>query len=207
MKASWDSTWENIYRSREWGRYPPEELVRFVARNFYSAVERSKVKFLDLGCGTGSAAWFIAREGFAVYGIDGSETAIKIAKERFAKEGLHGDFRAGDIVNLDYPDNFFDCIVDISAIQHNKPENIKIILQECLRVLKPNGNMFSMMLGSKSKFDMLKNGYTHLSTKKEIESFFSIFGEAVIDVSERTDKDNFFSHFVVQARKLMNDER
>jgi 2-polyprenyl-3-methyl-5-hydroxy-6-metoxy-1,4-benzoquinol methylase len=154
MKKSWDSTWEKIYSSREWGRYPPEELIRFVARNFYSVENRKDVKFLDIGCGTGAAAWFIAREGFTVYGIDGSETAIEIVKKVFEKEKLAGEFKVGDIINLDYPDNFFDCIVDVNALQHNKPENIKIILKQCLRVLKPGGKMFSMMVGEKSKFEM-----------------------------------------------------
>jgi len=201
----WDSSWEKIYKSREWGRYPPEELVRFAARNFYSA-DRSKVKFLDIGCGTGAAAWFLAREGFTVFGVDGSETAIKIAKERFAKENLAGEFKVGDIVKLDYPNNFFDCVVDVSALQHNTPENIKNILQECKRVLKPGGKIFSIMLCDKTKFNKKQNpsegtGYTHMSTEKEVKSFFSSFNDVVIDVSERTDRGSFFSHFIIQATK------
>src|SRR3990172_5598605 len=116
---SWDSCWEVVYQTQEWGKYPPEELVRFIARNFYKVPKRKEVKILDLGCGTGSATWYIAREGFSAYGIDGSETAIKIVKQRFQNEKLNGDFKVGDIIKLDYPDSFFDCVVDVMSLLHN----------------------------------------------------------------------------------------
>src|SRR3989338_11176865 len=96
---SWDKTWEKVFSSKEWGKYPPEVLVRFVARNYYAAPDRSKIKILDLGCGTGAATWYMAREGFSVVGIDGSKTAIKIARRRFKAEKLKADFKNGDIVD------------------------------------------------------------------------------------------------------------
>jgi hypothetical protein len=65
MNNSWDPTWEQVFRVRDWARYPQEELIRFVAVNFYSAAERKKIKILDAGCGTGAGVWFIAREGFS----------------------------------------------------------------------------------------------------------------------------------------------
>ena len=77
--------WEDSYRRRDWGRYPPQEVVRFVARHCYSMQERCAVRILDLGDGRGTgASWFIACEGFALAGIDAFPTAI--AKARFATE-------------------------------------------------------------------------------------------------------------------------
>src|SRR3989344_4036029 len=105
---SWDKTWEKIYRTKEWGKYPPEELVRFIAHNYYETKDRKTVKILDLGCGTGAATWFIAREGFNAYGIDGSPTAIKIAKKRFITEKLKGNFQVGDIISLPFEGDEFD---------------------------------------------------------------------------------------------------
>jgi len=124
-EKSWDNAWEKIFRSRAWGKYPPEELIRFIARNYYKVPDRKQIKILDVGCGAGAAVWYIAREGFSAYGIDGSDTAIKIAKERFAKEGLKGSFKVGDIISLDYTKEYFNCVVDVCAIQHNKTEAVK----------------------------------------------------------------------------------
>ena len=33
---SWDPVWENVFQNQSWGKYPSENLVRFVARNFYN---------------------------------------------------------------------------------------------------------------------------------------------------------------------------
>ncbi len=74
---SWDPVWEDIYASREWGKYPPEELIRFIARTFYAVPDRKAIRILDLGCGSGAATWYVAREGFSAFGIDGSPSAIR----------------------------------------------------------------------------------------------------------------------------------
>src|SRR5262249_61470196 len=97
---SWDPVWEDIFRSSDWGKYPPEELIRFVARNYFRAPDRKQVKILEVGCGTGANVWFAAREGFDAYGIDGSPTAIRKAEQRFQKEGLTATWKVGDFVKL-----------------------------------------------------------------------------------------------------------
>ena len=99
-----DPAWEQIFRSRQWGKYPPEHLVRFVAGNFYGAPNRGAVHLLEIGCGPGANVWFMAREGFTVSAIDGSPTAISLAGERLASEGLTADLRVGDFFSLPWPD-------------------------------------------------------------------------------------------------------
>src|SRR5690349_11778017 len=97
---SWDPIWETVFKSQEWGKYPPEQVIRFVARNFYAARDRKSVRILDLGCGTGACAWYMAREGFSVSGIDGSETAVRTAMLRLSEENLSADLRVGDYLHL-----------------------------------------------------------------------------------------------------------
>ena len=31
---AWDPVWESIFTSQAWGRYPGEDVIRFVAKNF-----------------------------------------------------------------------------------------------------------------------------------------------------------------------------
>jgi ubiquinone/menaquinone biosynthesis C-methylase UbiE len=207
-EKSWDDVWEKIFSSQEWGKYPPEELIRFIARNYYKVKDRKKVRILDLGCGTGAATWYIAREGFSAFGIEGSETAVKIAKGRFKREGLEGEFRVGDFINLDcYPDAYFDCVIDVTALQHNKIENIKKILKGVSRILKPDGKIFSMMINNRTKLDneetspFHKRGFFHLFDKEEIKNMFKDFNNLSIELSERTDRGNLLSHFVISAEK------
>lgn len=201
-EKSWDKTWEKIYCTKEWGKYPPEELVRFVARNYYKTKDRKSVKILDVGCGTGAATWFIAREGFDSYGIDGSSTAIKIAKKRFSAEKLKGHFQVGDIISLPFKDGEFDAVMDIASIEHNSPEHIQIIMNEVYRVLKPGGKFFGMMLGGSKEWDT--GAYTtHFFTRSEFKKLFESFHELVIDSVVRTKNNGKSSlkFYLVEAVK------
>ncbi len=47
---SFDETWEQIHSTQEWGKYPSEIVIRFIARNYYKG-NRSETKILDFGCG------------------------------------------------------------------------------------------------------------------------------------------------------------
>ncbi len=141
---AWDPVWEKIFASRGWGRYPGEELVRFVARNFYEAPDRSAVKFLELGCGPGPNLWFLAREGFTAYGIDGSPSALRQANARLNQEtpAWHGGLTHGELLHLPFPDNCFDAVIDNEAVCCNSFEDACRIYAEARRVLKPGGKLF-----------------------------------------------------------------
>ena len=139
---SWDPIWETIFQQQEWGKYPGEILIQFIARNFYKK-ERKNIFLLEIGCGPGANIWYMAREGFNVTGIDGSRTAINLAMERLQKEKLHANLVVGDIVKLPLDDNSFDGIVDNECLYANNEKNTLLILSEINRVLKRDGLFYS----------------------------------------------------------------
>ena len=97
-------------------------------------------KLLELGCGDGSVTLQLAREGFEVYGIDISPTAISWAKEKAREQRLKGEFRLGNAVEgLPYPDDFFDVVIDGSCLHCIIGDDRKPFLSHTFRVLKPNG--------------------------------------------------------------------
>ena len=134
--SSWDPAWEEIFRSKEWGKYPPEHVIRFVAGNFYRISHRNEVRLLEIGCGPGANVWFMAREGFTVSGIDGSATAIKQANERLSREGLRADLYVGDYSSLPWPESTFDGVVENVSLYCNRWDAVKRALAEVRRVLK-----------------------------------------------------------------------
>lgn len=218
---AWDKIWDNVFMEQEWGKYPPEELIRFTARNFYREKSRKKIKILDIGCGTGAATWYLAREGFSAFGIDGSKIAIELARKRFKKESLGANFLVGDFGKLPYTNNFFNCVVDVVAIQHNDPNSIKNIISEVFRVLRPGGRFFSMMVAKSSWGDGLgekiaKNtfinikkgpfagkGLGHFFKEKEIIMLLKDFCNINIEISSRTENNQKHKivHYVVSAEK------
>jgi SAM-dependent methyltransferase len=143
INKTWDPAWEEVFRSQQWGRYPSEHVIRFVARQFYRAADRRAIRLLDLGCGPGASTWFMAREGFSVSGIDGSPTAIEQAGARLAADGLSADLRVADYTELPWPDGHFDGVVDNATLCCNSAAGRTRTLASVTRVLKPGGWLLS----------------------------------------------------------------
>lgn len=135
----WDPAWERVFREQEWGKYPQEHVIRFVARHFRREPHKPPARLLDLGCGPGACTWFMAREGFEVAAIDGSATAILQATARLAGESLRADFRNGDYLQLPWDDGYFDGVIENVTFYCNRFESILAARDEVVRVLKPGG--------------------------------------------------------------------
>ena len=151
----WDATWESIFQAREWGQYPGEDVVRFIARNYYGVPNRAAVKVLEVGSGVGANLWFLAREGFSFSGIEGSPTAVARTVARLDREvpgwkGNGSEVRVGDCLNLPYANDSFDAVLDIGAISCNSFEDSQRIYAELLRVAKPGGMLFSRVVAGGS---------------------------------------------------------
>lgn len=88
---------------------------------------------IDLGCGSGTHAVWLAQQGFDVVGVDLSPLAIEMASNRAAAAGVRVHFLAADLLalpDLDPPFQFFfdrgcyhifrrdgqaDCYLDVVA--------------------------------------------------------------------------------------------
>ncbi len=148
--SGWDPVWEEIFRSREWGKYPPEHVIRFVARNFYRVPDRKNVRLLEVGCGPGANVWFMAREGFTVPRIDGSSIAIRQASERLSREGLAADLRVGDYSTIPCPDSSFDGVVENVSLYCNRWGVVRRALGEIRRILKPGAQFLSSLFSDRT---------------------------------------------------------
>ena len=163
----WDKGWERIFSENEYGKYPSEELIRFVAINYYKLPNRNEIKILEIGSGTGPNLWYLAREGFRVVGVEGSRIGVERTKERLQQESLTAEVFVGDVMNLKFEDNSFECVIDMECLCANSIKDSLIILDEVYRVLKFNGKFFSrtFMTGSEGygkgeKLECEENTYT-----------------------------------------------
>ncbi len=138
---TFDPIWEDtIYgQGAHLNKYPFDLVVTFVFRHFPRQTPRGEVRVLEIGCGAGNNLWFVAREGFAAHGLDGSPSAIEFARERFQAEGLQADLRVGDFTRLPYADAMFDLVIDRGALVCCSHEVCLKAVQEVRRVLKPGG--------------------------------------------------------------------
>jgi SAM-dependent methyltransferase len=72
---------------------------------------------LDIGCGLGDNAIYLASRGYHVTGLDGSPAAIEEARRRAAEAGVTITFGVADATNLTGYDGRFDTVVD-SGLYH-----------------------------------------------------------------------------------------
>jgi SAM-dependent methyltransferase len=146
--VTWDPVWETVYRTRAWGQYPGEDVIRFVKGNFSQAADRSRLRLLEVGSGAGANVWFMVREGFCVHGVEGSETAVRLTRERLDREcpgwqQAGSEVVAGDMARLPYPDASFDAALDVVAVCYSNFEDAQRVYAELSRVTKPGGKLFS----------------------------------------------------------------
>jgi SAM-dependent methyltransferase len=219
---SWDPVWERIFRDRAWGRYPPEDAVRFVARAFYAVPDRARVRILEIGCGPGSGtSWFCAREGFSVAGIDASPTAIEKSRRRFSDEGLNGEFLQGEVRDLPWPDGTFDAVLDIMCLACNTEAESAAIVSEIHRVLKPGGRHFSITskagcwgdgtgrrldattLADVSEGPFTGLGKTRFATLESLQQLYAGFTDVAFEHTLRSEEQGAraVTHWLVSCRK------
>ncbi len=101
---------------------------------------RAGSKVLDIGCGKGTGALYLARRyKCTVIGIDIERRFIEQANNLARHQGVAGQvqFQIGDALNLPFPDNEFDITLS-QAFLILVPDQ-KQVVREALRVTKPGG--------------------------------------------------------------------
>lgn len=112
--------------------------------------EKKYQSVLDLGCGTGRHSIFLANLGFTVSAFDLAEDGIDALRIKISDSNLNIDIQLGDMLNLPYEPESFDCILSMFTIQHTDIEGLKIILKSIYSVLKPEGEAFITLTSKQS---------------------------------------------------------
>jgi 2-polyprenyl-3-methyl-5-hydroxy-6-metoxy-1,4-benzoquinol methylase len=95
---------------------------------------------LEVGCGTGPGACFLAVRGFQVDGIDLIPTAIDIAREQARVRGLEIHYQVQDICQLPHGGKQYNLIVDSYCLQGIVTDDDRAKVFAAVRArLKPAG--------------------------------------------------------------------
>ena len=176
MPRDWDTNdHRRIFEEGEKWRYSKQSRISKYA-DFNSSHGK---KVLEIGCGIGTDGIQFARSGAIYTGVDLTDAAIQISKERFSLFGQQGEFIKLNAETLPFPDNYFDYIYSFGVI-HHAPYPEKIV-SEIYRVLKPGGKV-TVMLYNRTSFyylieiSMLRKVLWWFCNRKNFcNLFFSLF--------------------------------
>src|SRR3989344_1122900 len=119
--------WENKINSGK-------SLVTFFEERVGKVADK---KILDVGFGSGGIVVSFNRAGAESYGVDVDPELKDIAERNIANNNAKVELKIYNGRVLPYPDQYFDFVTSSSVLEHvSYPEEL---LNEVLRVLKPNG--------------------------------------------------------------------
>lgn len=111
---------------------PPPEVMEIVA-------QFPPGKALDLGCGYGRTAIYLAQKGWQVDGVDFIPDAIAEAERRAQAAGVarQTHFHVGSAADLDFLHGRYDLAIDVGCLHALTPDQLQRYLAGLKRLLRP----------------------------------------------------------------------
>lgn len=147
-----DKIWEKLFASKEWGKYPPEEVIRYY---FFvsNQLGEKNIKALDIGSGKGACSWFLKKGCAEVTAFEGAPAGLKstnkVALEFNVKDEislLHGDITEPK----NYINSKFELLLDNYALYSNEENKIKRALEEYYDLTAQSGFFLMNCFGEKT---------------------------------------------------------
>ena len=96
---------------------------------------------LDVGCGTGENALYLASLGRRVVGVDAAPTAVARARAKAAERALPATFLVADALDLAKLRRRFETVVDCGLFHTFEPEQRRLYAHSLCEVLSPGGTL------------------------------------------------------------------
>lgn len=180
---------------------PPLELIEVIKSGVITPCNA-----LDIACGTGNYSIYLAENGFKVTGIDLSEKALEIAREKSASKKLEIRFLKANVLKLDEVlREEFSFILDYSLFHHVPFEESDAYAEQLYKRLERNGKLLLVCYSEKDSPAKITIGkydnQMHYRSAGEIRESFKQFFELSYTESRLGKKLQHYAHcFLFEKR-------
>ncbi|MFZ0827301.1 MAG: class I SAM-dependent methyltransferase [Verrucomicrobiia bacterium] len=181
VRRSWERRWRKPDFRPPWLADAPRW---FVVSGFEQGWLAPGMTVLEIGCGRGASAAWLARRGLQVVAMDVSSHAVEQARKAFPNQPSL-EFRCADVCGPATCPTVFDIIIDTGCLQHI-PSNLRDRYCENLLAWSRPGSRFVVT--------MHKMDRTASERLAEIQALFSAHHELVYTEEVPPPNVEMFSH-------------
>ncbi|WP_427914448.1 class I SAM-dependent methyltransferase [Ramlibacter sp. MMS24-I3-19] len=139
LLAPTDIRWDTFYADRAkpcpfFVAFPDESLAEWVGSG-----RIAPGRALDLGCGHGRNAVYLAKQGFHVEGIDLSATALQWARDRAVESGVDVTWRHESVFDAQLAAGAYALVHDAGCFHHIAPHRREQYVDLVVAALRPGG--------------------------------------------------------------------
>jgi SAM-dependent methyltransferase len=132
--SRWQFWWRYLWSQAPWdtGIVPPEIVTL--------ANTMTPGRALDLGCGTGTTAVFLAQRGWEVVGVDFVQRAVQKARRKAAHAiDMKGsaEFFVADVTRLTFLQDPFNLVTDVGTLHALNQDGQRLLAQHLARLTRP----------------------------------------------------------------------
>jgi cyclopropane fatty-acyl-phospholipid synthase-like methyltransferase len=127
---------------------------------------------LDVGCGTGENALFLAARGHPVFGLDASATGIELARKKAVERKLPVQFHVWDALELRRLRKRFETVIDVGLFHVFSNEERRRYAESLAEVTAPGSDLFILCFSTE---EPPGPGPRHVDEDEIRDAFRSIF--------------------------------
>jgi ubiquinone/menaquinone biosynthesis C-methylase UbiE len=202
------TAWNNEYRNAQGvptsTRTTPSSAVKKLLDYIAKHEPNLGKEVIDLGCGIGRNALYLAKQGYHVMAVDFAESAIEKFRIMLEDKPEADNIQLQQLnlaETLPFSDNSFDVATDIVTTMTLTPDELPALEKELRRVIKPKGLFLTYVLSDDDGFLAATNPggiSTTVETSGITDNYFTeeylkkIYKEWEILVLDKVEKTDHF---------------